>query len=246
MMDLLHKAKKAITSKVFWKTYTFFIDKTFQPKISYSQNGEDIIIYGIFEALAKKNIFYIDAGGYHPYNGSNTALFYLTGSSGIVLEPNTELFIPFLKKRPRDICLNIGLSDISGTQSFFLSSSGALGSLIPKENTGSLSSEKLNSESVSIPVRTLQEIINEYAPGKSIDFLSLDIEGMELPVLKTLDYTKNAPSVICVETVQHSPTCQKEKNADVIDFLKSNGYFVYADTFINTILVRCDTWQQPK
>ncbi len=54
----------------------YFIHKTFEPQISYSQNGEDIIISGIFESLSRHRIFYLDIGGYHPYYGSNTALFY--------------------------------------------------------------------------------------------------------------------------------------------------------------------------
>ena len=241
-MILFNKAIKAIKSKFFWKLYSFFIDKTFQPKISYSQNGEDIIIYGIFEALSKKRIFYLDVGGYHPYNGSNTVLFYLTGSEGIVIEPNPELFKQFPLKRPRDISLNIGVSNQSGTQLFFLSSSGALGSLIPDEGQKS-SSDIHDLDPIFIQVQTLPEIIKENAEGKGIDFLSIDIEGMELPVLQTLDFQKLFPLVICVETARYSTNRQKEKRTDIIDFLKNKGYFVYADTYINTIFVRSDLWQ---
>jgi FkbM family methyltransferase len=242
-MNLLNKAIKAIKSKFFWKFYSFFIDKTFQTKISYSQNGEDIIVYGIFEALSKKRIFYIDIGGYHPYNGSNTVLFYLTGSEGIVIEPNPELFKQFPLKRPRDTCLNIGISNQSGRQPFFLSSSGALGSLIPEEGEKSSSTDTRELDPIFIPVKTLPEIIKEHAEGKGIDFLSLDIEGMELPVLQTLDFHEIFPFVICVETARYSANRQKEKRTDIIDFLKDKGYFVYADTYINTIFVRSDIWQ---
>ena len=240
-MNLPKKAIKAIKSKFFWKFYSFFLNKTFQPKISYSQNGEDIIIYGIFEALSKKKIFYLDVGGYHPFTSSNTALFYLTGSSGIVIEPNPELFTQFPIRRPRDINLNIGVSNQSGTQLFFKSFSGALGTLIPDEEQNS-SSDNLNADSFLIPVQTLTEIIKEHAKGKFIDFLSLDIEGMELPVLMTLDFEELFPFVMCVETAQPSTARQKEKRTDIIDFLKKKGYFVYADTYINTIFVRSDIW----
>jgi FkbM family methyltransferase len=242
LMNLFSKAKNAIKSKVFWKTYSFFIDRTFQPKISYSQNGEDIIVYGIFEALSKKKIFYLDAGGYHPYNNSNTALFYLTGSSGIVIEPNPELYKQFPLKRPRDINLNIGVSVVSGTQPFLLSYSGAQSSLIFNEEKKSSLSDKHEFTPVIIPVQTLTEIIKEHAKGKNIDFLSLDIEGMDLPVLQTLDFLDIFPLVICVETIQKSAHHTIEKRVDIIEFLKSKGYFVYADTYINTIFVRNDIW----
>jgi FkbM family methyltransferase len=243
-MSMLSKAKNAIKSKVFWKTYSFFIDRTFQPKISYSQNGEDIIVYGIFEALSKKNIFYLDVGGYHPYNGSNTALFYLTGSMGIVIEPNPELYKQFPQKRPRDICLNIGVSILSGSQPFFLSPSGAQSSLVHEEEKKSSLLEKHGFDPIIIPVKTLPEIIKEHAKGKNIDFLSLDIEGMDLPVLQTLDFLEIFPLVICVETILKSTNHKNEKRTDIIDFLTCKGYFVYADTYINTIFVRNDIWKQ--
>lgn len=242
-MNLFIKAVKAIKSKIFWKIYSFFIDKTFEPKISYSQNGEDIIVYGIFEALSKKIINYVDVGGYHPYNGNNTALFYLTGSKGIVIEPNPELFKQFPLKRPRDINLNIGVSFQSGNQPFFLSSSGALGSLMPDEFQKSSLFDRQEIDPFIIPVQTLPEIMNKYVKGKVIDFISLDIEGMELPVLQTFDFHDFYPIVFCVETVSYSTNRQKEKRTDIIEFLKSKGYFVYADTYINTIFVRNDIWQ---
>jgi FkbM family methyltransferase len=240
-MNLLKKAVNAIKSKVYWKTYSFFIDKTFQPRISYSQNGEDILISGIFESLSKKKIFYLEAGGYHPYNGSNTALFYLTGSEGIIIEPNPSLYKLFPVKRPRDINLNIGLSSRSGTQLFFLSASGALGSLVPDGWQGS--SPENESNTISIPVYTLPDVMKKYAEGKTIDFLSLDIEGMEMPVLQTLDYQSVYPVVICAETIRHIPGLKNEKNTEIIDFLTGKGYFVYADTHINTIFVRRDVWE---
>lgn len=242
-MGLLSKAKKAITSKLYWKTYSLFIDTTFEPRLSYSQNGEDIIVHSIFEALSRKTIFYLDAGGYHPFVGSNTALFYLTGSRGIIIEPNPALFPQFPLRRPRDICLNIGVSDRSGTQTFFLSRSGALGSLIPEEGPEVQGTENPGTEPVEIAVRTLPEVIEKYAEGNSIDFLSIDIEGMELPVLKMLDFEKYGPLVICAETIPHSSAIRKEKRSDIIDFLKDKGYFVYADTYINTIFVRNDVWK---
>lgn len=242
-MNLLKKAVNAIKTKIYWKTYSFFIDKTFEPKISYSQNGEDIIVRGIFESLSKKRIFYLEAGGYHPYNGSNTALFYLTGSSGIVIEPNPGLFSAFPLKRPRDISLNIGISTRSGTQPFYRSVSGALSGFMTGDENEFRESGKLPANAVTVQVMTLPEIISEYTGGKTIDFLSLDIEGMELAVLQTLDFRKGAPMVLCIETLRHTGSRNWEKSTDIIDFLTANGYLVYADTHINTIFVRRDVMQ---
>jgi hypothetical protein len=75
MVSLFLKACNAVRKKIYWKFYSFFIDKTFVPRISYSQNGEDIIISGIFESLSTHTIFYLAIVGYHPYSARNTALF---------------------------------------------------------------------------------------------------------------------------------------------------------------------------
>jgi hypothetical protein len=55
----------------------------------------------------------------------------------------------------------------------------APGYLIPEEDKES----PLSGRHVSRAVKTLTEIMKENARGKNIDFLFLDIEGMELPVL---------------------------------------------------------------
>jgi hypothetical protein len=138
--------------------------------------------------------------------------------------------------------LNIGVSIQSGSQPFFLSFSGALSSLVPNEEK-KLLSKKPENDYIIISVQTLPEIIKEHAKGKTIDFLSLDIEGMDLPVLQTLDFQEIFPIVICVETIRNSIIHKNEKRTDIIDFLISKGYFVYADTYINTIFVRNDIWK---
>ncbi|MDD3574046.1 MAG: hypothetical protein PHD71_03325 [Methanospirillum sp.] len=76
MVSLISKAYNVVRKKIYWKLNSFFIDKTFKPRISYSQNGENLIISGIFESLSKHWIFYLDIGGYHPYSGSNGVSSY--------------------------------------------------------------------------------------------------------------------------------------------------------------------------
>ena len=83
-------------------------------KISYAQYGEDIIMQGAFDTLKIKKPKYIEIGTHHPTLINNTYLFYILGSQGIYIEPSPELFKKIKNKRKRDICLNIGISDIEG------------------------------------------------------------------------------------------------------------------------------------
>jgi FkbM family methyltransferase len=52
---------------------------------------------------------------------------------------------------------------------------------------------------VRVPARTLTAVLDEAAPGREIDLLSLDVEGMEADVLRGLDFARYAPRFICVE-----------------------------------------------
>ena len=60
-------------------------------RISYSQNGEDILISRIFKNLNIQKVYYLDIGANHPKRYNNTYSLYLNGSSGVYIEPNKEL-----------------------------------------------------------------------------------------------------------------------------------------------------------
>ena len=69
--------------------------------ISFSQQGEDIIIQNYFEN--KFDGFFIDIGAYHPIKYSNTFALYLKGWKGINIEPNPDNIPLFQNIRRRDI-----------------------------------------------------------------------------------------------------------------------------------------------
>ena len=73
------------------------------------------------------------------------------------------------------------------------------------------------------------------------DFLSIDIEGLDLDVLKSLDYEKYSIPVICAETCTFSETHIKPKDKSIEDFMLTKGYFLYADTYVNSIFVN-ENW----
>lgn len=73
----------------------------------------------------------------------------------------------------------------------------------------------LNSE-IEVECRTLQSIIDE-TPYEKIDFLSLDVEGYELEVLRGLDFKKQIIEYVLIEVYE----IDKE---DIFNFMKVNGY----------------------
>ncbi len=79
-------------------------------KLSYSQNGEDIIIKDLFAKIGIQKPDYLDIGANEPFYISNTYLFYSKGSKGVCIEPNPSLHKKFKRKRNRDICINAGIA----------------------------------------------------------------------------------------------------------------------------------------
>lgn len=211
-------------------------------KCSYSQSGEDLIIDFIFNGLKIEKPSYLDIGAYHPYHYSNTAFFYKKGGRGINIEPNKKNFDLFLKYRKKDINLNLGIAKQEGVLNFYHMSVPTLNTF---SETEAYRLEKefnykiLNIE--KIKVKTIEQVINSYWYGKFPDFLSLDVEGGDEDIIKSINYD-NGPIVICVETILFSDSGKGIKNMSMIDFLKSKGYLVYGDTYINTIFVKKDKW----
>ena len=60
-------------------------------------------------------------------------------------------------------------------------------------------------EVVKMPLVNINEVLDKHFKGGAPDFLSIDVEGLDLSILKTLDYKRHRPKVICVETIVMGP-----------------------------------------
>ena len=81
--------------------------------ITYSQNREDLLLSGFFDLT--KHGFYVDVGANHPIHDSVTKYFYDRGWRGINIEPNPNIYALLVEDRPRDINLQIGVSNVKGS-----------------------------------------------------------------------------------------------------------------------------------
>ncbi|MFZ2167330.1 MAG: FkbM family methyltransferase [Minisyncoccia bacterium] len=216
-------------------------------KETYSQNGEDRIIWFIFRALGIEKPSYIDIGAHDPIYASNTALLYKNDSRGINIEPNPILFKRFLNKRKNDVNLNIGIAESAGTLDFYEMSGPAL-STFSKEEAERMAREYDNLSIVRtfpVEVKTVAEVIQKYAGGVFPDFLSVDVEGLDESILHSIEWSGSRPKVICVETISYSPTRNGVKNHALISYIESKGYLLLADTYINSLFVDSALWNAP-
>ena len=237
---MLSTIKKIVPVKIkeqFRETFYRLINPPHVER-SYAQAGEDRILSYLFGTMGVVQPSYLDIGANLPKTGSNTFLFYERGSEGVCVEADPALFENLSKVRTRDRCINAGITfDDRKEADFYVFSVPALNTLSKeeaefRERTGSCRVEKI----IRIPLKTINEVIEENF-DRTPDLLSLDIEGIDLEVLKSLDFERHRPLAMCVETITFSENRTEEKIVEILDFVTSKGYFIYADTHINTIFV---------
>ena len=153
-----------------------------------------------------------------------------------------------LKKiRSRDVFLNMCVTPDENKNFVNLYySGGGSGSTIDKLEAQSRDAQGMAIERVDeVPATTITKIIEKYF-DKYPDFLCIDIEGVDLAVLKTLDLEKYRIPVILLETCVFSTTHVRPKDITIFEYMEKNGYTVYADTYINTIFVNKEWFYKTK
>jgi FkbM family methyltransferase len=214
---------------------------------SYSQCGEDILIRGLLNSMEITHPYYIDIGAHHPKYMSNTFFFYEKGANGICIEPDPHLFSKIRKSRTRDLCLNVGIGNGENTEAEFFVMTA------PTLNTFSKRDAEANDrqgiyrikKTIKLPLVSINEILEKYAV-QIPDLVSIDVEGWDLEILKSLDYSRFRPKLFCIETLSHDDNFKEVKAKETLDFLNAKGYLVIADTWLNTIFADKVLWENRK
>gem|GEM_PF-792751 len=230
---LKHLKKRIVITFKLWfsrKYILYFFPRT------YSQAGEDIILSYLFNELQIANPTYLDIGANYPIAFNNTYFLYQKGCRGVCVEADPTL-IPELKKyRKKDRILNVGVGVTNEKElDFYIYDAKGLNTFSKEEveqrsKFGTYQVQKV----IKIPSVTINDIISQNFSVPP-NFLSIDVEGLDLDILKSMDFNKYRPDVICVETITYDEGRGAKKIKNIVDFVCSQGYIVYADTHINTI-----------
>ena len=199
----------------YLKQKDFFIEEL-RNFTSYSQYYEDLILFKIFNDVAKG--FYIDVGANDPDVISVTKAFYLKGWNGINIEPLPDKFNSLLQKRPKDINLQMGVGENEGNSTLYL---GGLGSTVHKEFTSN------TTKSINIKIDTMSNICKDYIKKDlKIQFCKIDVEGSEKKVLLGFDFENYRPQVFLIESTLPSTNIPSYSAWEYILF-KNNYSFAY-------------------
>ena len=217
-------------------------------KTSYSQVGEDLVVDYLFTSLGIKDITYLEIGTNQPVLCNNTYLFYKTGFRGVCVEPDTEMIELIKTKRPGDKILNVGIGLTDQSEATFYLFPGLLNGW----STFSESEAKIRQEEsgisyrqLQVPLKSINSILEEYFHSCP-NFISVDVEGLDLAILQSMDFIRFRPDVICVETISFSTNNSERKQEDISAFMHSKGYITYADTHVNTIFCRSELFSRGK
>ena len=208
----------------------------------YAQSGEDAVIEYIVDRLQipLSEVTYLDLGANHAKYLSNTNYFYEHGARGVLVEANPQLIEELTTQRPDDIVLNRCITTKSGEKiPFYILSGDGLSSCdrVTVEETLEENPEIQIEKTVDVETITVQDILKEYFEKPPV-LVNVDIEGMELDVLKGFDFEHFRPLMFIVETIPYrAKLVVGEKEETVLEFMKSNGYVEYAFTGINSILI---------
>lgn len=212
---------------------------------SYAQSGEDLIIDFIAQAMKIEKVTYLDIGAHHPVKFSNTYLFYTRGYRGVLVEPDPDLLSEIKRVRPRDTCIGAGVGiDEAASSRFYVMSTRTLNTFseVEAKRYEAMGTNRIE-KVIDIPLVTINGILAEHFAKEAPSLISIDIEGLDFEVVSALDLKRYRSPIVCVETLSYSEDRNETKDLRIADLMSRNGYFVYADTYINTIFVDAERWR---
>jgi len=181
---------------------------------------ESKLVWQFFE-LKRVGVF-VEVGANHPVNGSQTWFLEQQGWRGVLVEPQSALAAQLRQARPAAKVFQAACSapGHAGEADLILAEADGVATLSPQRD--SHGAHYVGTERVRLA--TLNEILTE-AGVEKIDFLSLDVEGHEIEVMRGLDFKKFRPELVLIE--------DGVRDLHKHRFLAVNGYRLVKRTTLN-------------
>jgi FkbM family methyltransferase len=202
----------------------------------FSQFGEDRLLDNMFSGKSKGCC--VEVGANDGVTGSTTLYFETKGWNCLLIEPNPALCQRLRADRSSRV-IECAASSEEGEVSLYVAE-GAPGAHAVSTMEGSeeealrqISSHGFRGREIKVKTRTLDRIFESSDITSGIDFISIDVEGHELAVLKGLSLRRWRPSVLIVEDNTWG------RDLAVRDYLRGHDYALIRRTGVND-------WYAPK
>ena len=182
---------------------------------SKSQNGQDL--FALLSNNFKRSGVFIEFGAYDGVIFSNTHLLEKQfGWTGILIDPIPSHYESM--KQNRNCKLIHGAITAKHQESVLIEE------LPASDLSRFVNKRKMFKKIHEVKALTLQEVIDKNLTSNEIDFLSIDIEGEDIEILKSLDLSRYKIRAICVE---HN---FRKDSDETIGYMDKNGYdFAYSE-----------------
>ena len=217
--------KTKLTYKIYLYYNLYIRHKSYLKRTQYSQWGEDQFINQFFKD--KTDGIYLDIGCFHPVMYSNTCLLYRKGWRGINIDINPTSIDLFNILRPKDTNLCTTINEIKETFEIYYDDPFSPVNTLDKQFYENLKNKSnKNTKKLFVESKSMKEILNISKIDKSIDFINLDVEGMDYKILKNINLNQLKPKLVSVET--HNVDGLKSKDYEsIVKLMKENSFSIY-------------------
>ena len=186
---------------------------------SYGQSGEDIMVRDLLRGVTHGD--YLDIGSGHPIHLSNTYGLYRLGWRGVCVDPLSVNNNLARVLRPKDTNIRALISSEPGSISFFEFDPSFYSTSDPDAARRWIAAGAHQVSAKALTTIPALDLPFETS-SKRASFLSLDVEGHELSVLESLDWTSQRPWLALVELWDNEES--HDANLAVRELLSSQGY----------------------
>jgi len=239
------KSVMSVLLKVYTLNYKLFIynyPSTNEAKNYYSQFGQDLFVLKKISNNKQEKVF-VDVGANHPINGNNTYLLELNGWKGIAIEPQEKLRKLWLSSR-KTKCIGCVVGP-ENKEVIFIEGDADRCGLSGVEGFNKYDDN--NYKKVLLQQKRLDDILAENSI-KRVDYLSIDVEGYEMNVLKSIDFSKIDIKLIGIENdlgFKYIPIIGKRLGSELGNnalrkFLKDKGYTYIARIMCDDFFIKIE------
>ena len=231
ILDMYRKIRKGYVNHIWDKYHQIslppFLDYEILKKQReygyYSQVGQDFFLYHLI-FHGKNDGFFLDIGGNNPIELSNTYFFEKMGWHGYAFEPQQSLCNQWSEKRSTT-CLPYAVGDVEKEVSFVECESNYMSGVVGyAEDEGKI-------------INVSQIAMKNWLKANNItyvDFVSIDVEGYEMNVLKGIDF--NQVDIKCILLENNKKGGKPDRK--IRKFIEDQGYVLIARLSIDDVFYK--------